>query len=170
MKRSPNLKEGYVRIANDLLDAIAAYPFSAGELKVILYIIRRTYGWNRKKALMTPRSIAITVDLDTRYVKRLIKKLISDKIILKEQVSQTTILGLNKRYPQWRLWITLKRVAQEPLEVNLQDTKNSGARDTHIKTVKTIIKNSRKPTTTKTIKRNKSIPEHIKNLLGKWVK
>jgi len=47
---SPQLEKGHTRIANELLEEITIYPFTKAQLKVILVVIRKTYGWRKKKA------------------------------------------------------------------------------------------------------------------------
>lgn len=45
---SPQTEDGYIRIANELLDAILMFPFSKRQLKVVLALIRKIYGFNKK--------------------------------------------------------------------------------------------------------------------------
>ena len=47
---NPQKEEGYTAIANDLFEAVYRFNFTLRELKVLLSIIRRTYGYNRKEA------------------------------------------------------------------------------------------------------------------------
>lgn len=110
---SPQLEKGHTRIANELLEAIIIYPFNATELKVILTIIRKTYGWKQKTAYMSYGLIAKLTGIDKRYIIRVLNKLTQDKVILKEKTGASNILGLNKCYLQWKLWITLDRGGQQ---------------------------------------------------------
>lgn len=105
---SPQLEKGHTRIANELLEAIIAYPFNATELKIILVIIRKTYGWKKKTSQISYGLLAKLTGIDKRYIRRSLNKLIQDKVILKETSKKSNILGLNKHYLNWKLWITLK--------------------------------------------------------------
>lgn len=49
---SPQLENGYTRIANELLYQILSRPFTGVQLRSILWIARRSYGWRSKT---TPR-------------------------------------------------------------------------------------------------------------------
>ena len=103
---SPQLENGHTRIANELLEAIVKYPFCAIELKIVLFIIRGTYGWRKKTAIFSYGVIAKSVKSDIRYIKRLMNRLIQDKVLIKEKSKQQNCFGLNKDYKSWRLWKT----------------------------------------------------------------
>lgn len=165
---NPQLEEGYVRIANELYDAIVAYPFTAAELKVLLYVMRRTYGWNRKSASITAKSISNATGLDMRYVKKVVRKLIIDKVILKEKKPKSNILGINKSYPQWRLWIILERVSSKTPKGVLQDTQMSVLQDTHKRQERQIFKDRKENIFNRTFREYLRKPIHIKSILSKW--
>ena len=69
---SPQKERGYVPIANELLDAICRADLSKQELKVLLCIIRFTYGYNRKQALISLNTIQkyTSIRLDTSILKK----------------------------------------------------------------------------------------------------
>lgn len=105
---SPQLEKGHTRIANELLEAIITYPFNATELKIIFVVIRKTYGWKKKTANISYGLMARLTGVDKRHTRRTLNRLIQDKVILKEKANSSNILGLNKHYLGWKLWITLK--------------------------------------------------------------
>src|SRR5215470_5896377 len=94
---SPQLEDGHTRIANKILEAIALVPMSARELKVVLAIIRRTYGWNTKTATITAYSIAELTGIDRTHASRTLKRLIDRKILIRDGDS----IGLQKDHDQW---------------------------------------------------------------------
>ena len=110
---SPQLENGHTRIANELLEEIVKYPFCATELKIVLFIIRKTYGWRRKKVIVSYGVISKSVKGDIRYIKRLINRLIEDRVLIKEKSTQQNFFGLNKDYKAWRLWKTNKAGGEE---------------------------------------------------------
>ncbi len=103
---SPQLENGHTRIANELLEEIVRYPFCATELKIILFIIRKTYGWGKKTNVLSYGVIAKGTKSDIRYIKRLMNRLVRDKILIKVNSKQQNLFGLNKDYTSWRLWKT----------------------------------------------------------------
>jgi phage replication O-like protein O len=103
---SPQLENGHTRISNELLEAIIKCHFCATELNIIWFIARNTYGWQRKEAIISYGMIAKGIDADIRYVKRMVNRLIKNGVIFKEKIDNQNLLGLNKNYKSWRLWIT----------------------------------------------------------------
>lgn len=49
MAANPQAENGYTRVANEIMEVVQEYKFSANELKIILCIWRYTYGFQRKE-------------------------------------------------------------------------------------------------------------------------
>ena len=107
LKASPQVEDGYIQIANELIDAIISYPFKNSELKIVIAVIRKTYGWKKKKEQLSFSQISKISRVSIRHTKRVIKRLVQDNLILKEKRENNNILALNKDYYSWRLWKTL---------------------------------------------------------------
>ncbi len=107
LRANPQVEDGYIQIANELMDAMISYPFKNSELKIMLTIIRKTYGWKKKKDRLSFSQISKFSRVSIRHTKRVIKNLVIDNVILKEKMANNNILGLNKDYYSWSLWKTL---------------------------------------------------------------
>lgn len=46
---NPQLENGYTRVANELLDALARTSIPGNIMQVVIVVIRKTYGYNKKK-------------------------------------------------------------------------------------------------------------------------
>lgn len=103
---SPQIEDGYTRIANELLEAIAVYPFSGGELKTILVILRYTYGYNRKVSNISLSELSKKTDISRRHISNILKLLKTTSVIIVGRYRNRNILGINKNYRQWKLWIS----------------------------------------------------------------
>jgi phage replication O-like protein O len=102
---NPQLEKGYTRIANELLQVLCFSKFSSAELRIILLLIRQTYGWRRKKAFLTASQISNACLISLRHTKRVISKLIKENVLIREKDEKGNFLiGLNKRYLQWHVW------------------------------------------------------------------
>ena len=123
-KANPQLENGYTRIANELFEAIIEYPFTCAELRIILFIIRRTYGWKTSKSFISYGSVAKKLRVDIRYVKRRINKLILDNVLLKNKTAWENRNGLNKEYTSWQLWKSGPVGNSRPLGSGQQATGN----------------------------------------------
>ena len=97
-------RDSYTRLFNPILEALCRTEFTGRELRVVLFIIRATYGWNKKKFPLSKSYIMKGTGISERNVCRIIKKLISRKILLDygiDKTSRSRVYGLNKKYSQW---------------------------------------------------------------------
>ena len=62
------LENGYTKIANELLVAIYGTNFNATQLKIILCVIRYTYGFNRKSHELSIGFISKATGISKRYI------------------------------------------------------------------------------------------------------
>ena len=98
---NPQLENGYTRIANELLEAIMKYSFCGAEYKIVLFVIRNTYGRQTKEALISYGMIAKGIDMNISYVKRIVKNLIKNMVILRAKQNNRNLIALNKTYTSW---------------------------------------------------------------------
>lgn len=104
---NPQKENGYTPIANELLEVILKYPFTMYELKTVLCVSRSTYGWSKEKALISYGDISRLTGMCRRGAKKIVDRLVLDKILFREYTTKQTtsnILGLNKKYKEWKLW------------------------------------------------------------------
>ncbi len=94
-------EDGYTKIANELLDAILRYPLTKREHIVVLAVIRKTYGWNKKKDDMSLSQLADITGIDRAHLSRTVNGLFAKKVLLKEQGRYAQTIGLNKKYRDW---------------------------------------------------------------------
>lgn len=106
MPESPQLEHGHTRIANVLLEALMRAPVGGGELRVLLAVVRLTYGWRKKTAPITARQVARATGLSLRHAKRTLGALIDDGILLRERSGRRNVLGLNKQFWEWKVCTT----------------------------------------------------------------
>lgn len=98
---NPKTKNGYVRIANEILEALTKTNLSGCELRLILHVIRRTYGYNRKEDWISYTQFEKTLKLCRMTVFRTIETLVAKKLLVVTKLPQKTIYGLNKHYSEW---------------------------------------------------------------------
>jgi phage replication O-like protein O len=100
----PQKENGYTPIANELLEAIYSTSFNATQLKILLFIMRYTYGFSRKEHAISLNFISNGTRISRRYVSSELNVLISAKIIIiaKEHTdTEARVLMLNKNYMEW---------------------------------------------------------------------
>ncbi len=101
---SPQLEDGYTRIANEILEAVYSADLNGTQLKIVLCIWRFTYGFQRKEHALSEIFISKAIGRHKNQVAPEIQKLISRKIILVEKDATFTkprVLAFNKYNEQW---------------------------------------------------------------------
>lgn len=99
--KSPQVEDGHIRIANELYDAILAYPFTARQQKVLSAIMRKTYGYNKKVDDISASQIAEMSGLHRSHVTATIISLQALNVITKAPGVFGSILGINKDFSTW---------------------------------------------------------------------
>lgn len=79
---SPQIENGYTTIANEILDHLYKQPLNGTELKVVMCILRYTFGFRRKSHKLSASFIAKWGSCDVSSVKRALKHLRAMKIVI----------------------------------------------------------------------------------------
>lgn len=66
--------DNYTKFPNDILDAVIRHHFTASQMVVILYVIRKVNGWNKKSDAISINKMA----KDTGYSRRWITDVVFD--------------------------------------------------------------------------------------------
>src|SRR5436305_11012880 len=89
----------FVRLSTELLEALLSYRLTGVQLRIILWVIRNTAGWNR---LLTPFSwyrIAKKIGGNRAVVWRAGRSLLQSQVLYLEDGQ----LGIHKESRQWRV-------------------------------------------------------------------
>ena len=119
---NPQLSNGYTKIANELLEAICRLNVSGNEMRILLYIIRRTYGFNRTYAEIPLSDISEAVGVRTVHISRALKRLAALNLIelhSSKGVKPQTI-SIVKNYEKW----SVESCTELPLPKMVTVTKN----------------------------------------------
>ncbi len=98
---SPQLENGYTRIANELFEAVCRTDMPSSTHRVFLSIIRKTYGFNKKQDSVACSQIMALTGLGDREVRRCLSWLKSHKMI--DRDPRTAMTSIVKDFS---LWIT----------------------------------------------------------------
>lgn len=96
--RVADLDDGYTRIANELLEAIASADLTARQLKLMLAYVRKTYGFNKKTDRIADEQIALLTGLSRQNVNKAKKELLSMNCLFMDGYQ----IGVNKEVSAWR--------------------------------------------------------------------
>jgi len=98
----PQLEDGYTRVACELLDAIVRFDFSKRQYKVVLAVIRKTYGYGKKTDDMTITQLANITGLELGNCSKTVSELSQMRTLLIQQGVYGYVIGLNKNYQEWK--------------------------------------------------------------------
>lgn len=97
---SPQLKHGFARLANTILEALAVYPWTSPlALRLVLFVVRQSYGFNRKKT--GPFSLAELAErmrAPRSSVHLALEVLIKSSVLTRDDLGR---LALQKNYDAW---------------------------------------------------------------------
>src|SRR5687767_15131628 len=99
---SPQLENGYTRIAHEILEALCKVNLSPYESRVVLLILRDTYGRHSKTVSFTLSRFSKYLGLDRRLVHRALKSLSMRQIIVISRDDKNGITyGFQKDHSKW---------------------------------------------------------------------
>ena len=96
---NPQRENGHVDIANEIIEQLARVNLSSYEWRVLMIVLRKTWGWNKKLDRIAVSQIANMTGLWKQHASRARISLIEKKILV-EQNGKT---GFNKDYETWEV-------------------------------------------------------------------
>ena len=135
---SPQCENGYTKIANEILERMLSQRVPGEQLRVLLCIIRASYGWNEKSVSITHQEIADQTGIVRQNVTRAIKGLASKKMLtcIKKDAKGCNELIFNKNYDDW--------VNKPKRNTGIKKDANSGIKKDAQKVVVPITRKKRK--------------------------
>lgn len=99
----PQLEDGYTRIANELLEALAraALP-GPRHFQVLLAMIRKLYGFNRSEGRISSSQLAQLTGIDPGNVRRVLSELVAAGLLEADaKAGRVTVWRIQKDYEKW---------------------------------------------------------------------
>ena len=95
----------YSRIHNAILEAIYGGNFSARELKCLLFLLRKTYGYSKKSDAISYEQFADATGIARRHVMDTMQGLLRKKVVIVESngTNRPQSWTFNKYLEQWQL-------------------------------------------------------------------
>jgi phage replication O-like protein O len=95
---NPQVENGFTRIANELLEALLRAPICGAGFRIVLYLIRNTYGRQKVADRMTQTQMATAVSMTRGNLNRELQLLIGHNIVRRNG----DIYSINKDYDTWQ--------------------------------------------------------------------
>ncbi|QQT50973.1 replication protein [Proteus mirabilis] len=138
-----NLEDGYTRIANDLFEAVMCADLTARQLKVVMAIIRKTYGFGKKLDRITNTQIAEMTGIHQTHVCKAKNEMIAMNIV----ISSGNKIGINKDFTEWNFNISqVSETLAKSANKTLAKTANSH-KPSQLNTKETITKEKKESNT-----------------------
>lgn len=101
---NPQVEDGYVRIANELFEALSRARLPGRQWQIVLTVIRMTYGFNRKTWTTTNIELSQMLDMHRQHTHADIDELCGKNVLLVTENGdgKSITLGIEKHYSQWR--------------------------------------------------------------------
>ncbi len=99
-----SFREKYTRIPHELIDNVfAKQSFPPYEMRILLVIMRLTWGWSQRGEYISYRALAGRTRINLRHVVRAIKSLEGKHILLTRKGRKKTWMEISLDYTTWRL-------------------------------------------------------------------
>ena len=104
---NPQCENGYTRIANEIVDRLCSHRLPGQEWQVLWVIIRKTYGFKKKKDMISLSQFSESTTIDRRKIPALLNSLLAKNIILKTVTNkgdtEAIYYGIQKDYESWQV-------------------------------------------------------------------
>ena len=96
------LENGYTKIADDILEALARIRVPGETMQVVLVVLRKTYGYEKKRDWIALSQFCGATGLSRPHVCRAIRRAISMNVIAKEGTPNDVTYSFNKDFDTWK--------------------------------------------------------------------
>ena len=99
---NPQLENGHLRVANEIWDALCRLDASGSDWKILMYVIRKTYGYRKTVDWIPLSQFTGGTDLGKPAVCRGLKRLTSRRIITRIDNATRGKYKFNKNFDEWQ--------------------------------------------------------------------
>ncbi len=94
----PQLEDGYTKIANEILEDLCHINLSAYQTRILHFIFRKTYGFNKKEDWISVSQIVSATGIHKSHVSRTKKELLLRKLV----ISNGNKIAFQKNSTLWK--------------------------------------------------------------------
>jgi len=98
---SPQVENGYTKIANELMEALARINISGAESQVFWVLLRKTYGFKKKEDSISLSQFCLATGMKKSNVCRSLSKLLTKNMIIKIDNDKSVKYRIQKDYANW---------------------------------------------------------------------
>jgi phage replication O-like protein O len=124
-RRGYDLEDGYTRIANQVLEDIISAPITDRQRRVLLTVVRLTYGFNCKSARITVSQLARITSMPRQHCSAALNDLIGMNIVSRQ--GERGNVAYNKYQDTWRTAGRRMKNANKAAKVRCNRFSDTGA-------------------------------------------
>lgn len=113
----PQLENGYCKIANEIIEALSRYRIPGEQMQVLMAILRKTYGFNKKEDSISNSQFVKATGLKKGNVSRALSNLVEREVVIKTDNKRIPTYRFNKDYRDWKLLSKLQPVIKKATAV-----------------------------------------------------
>ena len=98
---SPQLENGYLRIAQQLVDQFCRRCFNGQEWRILWAVIRKTYGYNKREDAISLSQFREITGMDCKSVARTLKCLRIKNVLICKESRAGNVYKINKNFDAW---------------------------------------------------------------------
>lgn len=99
---NPQAENGFTKIANEILERLVNTPLLGAEFQVLLFIIRKTYGYNKKQDRISFTQFEKATGISRQTINKTIKNLVAKGMIVKIYLPEGNIgYSFIKDHEKW---------------------------------------------------------------------
>ena len=124
----------YIKISNDIWDALLKYNINGESRRILDFIIRKTYGFNKKTDIISLSQFTKATGINRRNVQRCVKKLINRKMVASKQTLGGEVsYCFNKDFDTWLGSVQTDAPASKWVKGSVKMGKKVASKQTHTK-------------------------------------
>ena len=154
---NPQLEDGYTSIANEILERLALIKISPADWRVLVTIIRRTYGFHKKVDWIANFQIVKSTGLCKAVVSRSLARLKKNNLIIRNGKT----IGFQKNWEQWG------KLAEQSTKVSNTVNKNKSLQNSQQKLAKQSTELTKSSTKVSSCAVTQKIKDNIQKIKDK---
>lgn len=138
---NPQREDGFTGIANEIIDNLCLINLSPYESRVIWFILRKTYGYQKKIDRIPLSQFAESLQLDRNNIRRAIQKLIKKNLLVVSRNHRNHVTyGFQKDYEKWQSVVCRDSGVSRDHSLQSAETTKEGSIQTPSKERKKLLK------------------------------
>lgn len=77
-----DLSAGFTQVANSLIEALSTTPLTGREFRIMMVIVRQTYGWSRKSGAISEGCLQRATGIDSKNCGKIRRELVKKNILI----------------------------------------------------------------------------------------